>query len=118
LNLSKETKEYYRDTAYENMYINFETILEKLKTMTQKQMKNEKISDEDFEWMRNLDGTLYDIVTPIKKDYANPTIKENRGSLIADIFTSEGNNVLYEAIGRPALMYLMVKDTNGARVVV
>jgi hypothetical protein len=25
---------------------------------------------------------------------------------------------LYEAIGRPALMYLMVNDTNGARVVV
>jgi hypothetical protein len=41
---------------------------------------------------------LYSIVEPIKADYSNPTNKENRGSLIADIFTSEKNNVLYEAI--------------------
>jgi hypothetical protein len=40
-----------------------------------------------------------------------------RGALIADIFTSEGGNPLYEAIGRPALMLLMVNDVNGARVV-
>ena len=68
--------------------------------------------------MRNLDWDLYSIVEPVKADYSNPTNKENRWSLIADIFTSEKNNVLYEAIWRPALMYLMVSDTNGPRVVV
>ena len=118
LKLTNETKKYYDDTAYQNLYNQFETILEKMKRMVQKQMKNEKISDEDFEWMRNLDWDLYSIVEPIKADYSNPTNKENRWSLIADIFTSEKNNVLYEAIWRPALMYLMVNDTNGARVVV
>jgi hypothetical protein len=55
LKLTNETKKYYDDTAYQNLYNQFETILERLKTMVQKQMKNEKISDEDFEWMRNLD---------------------------------------------------------------
>ena len=118
LKLTNETKKYYDDTAYQNLYNQFETILERLKTMVQKEMKNEKISDEDFEWMRHLDWDLYSIVEPIKADYSDPTNKENRGSLIADIFTSEKNNVLYEAIGRPALMYLMVNDANGARVVV
>ena len=118
LKLTNETKKYYNDTAYQNLYNQFETILERLKTMVQKQMKNEKISDEDFEWMRNLDWDLYSIVGPVKADYSNPTNKENRWSLIADIFTSEKNNVLYEAIWRPALMYLMVSDTNGSRVVV
>ena len=118
LKLTNETKKYYDDTAYQNLYNQFETILERLKTMVQKEMKNEKISDEDFEWMRHLDWVLFSIVEPIKADYSDPTNKENRGSLIADIFTSEKNNVLYEAIGRPALMYLMVNDTNGARVVV
>lgn len=118
LKLTDETKKYYKDTTYENLYTQFETILERLKTMVQKEMKNEKISDEDFEWMRNLERDLYTIVEPIKADYSNPTNKENRWSLIADIFTSEKNNVLYEAIWRPALMYLMVNDTNGARVVV
>ena len=118
LDLTKDTKKYYEDTPYQNLYDRFEITLEKLKTMSLKQMKNQKISDEDFEWMRNLDGDLYSIVEPIKADYSNPTYKENRGSLIADIFTSEWNNVLYEAIGRPALMYLMVNDANWARVVV
>ena len=118
LKLTNETKKYYDDTAYQNLYNQFETILGRLKTMVQKQMKNEKISDEDFEWMRNLDWDLYSIVEPVKADYSNPTNKENRGSLIADIFTSEKNNVLYEAIWRPALMYLMISDTNGSRVVV
>ncbi len=118
LKLTNETKKYYDDTAYQNLYNQFETILGRLKTMVQKQMQNEKISDEDFEWMRNLDWDLYSIVEPVKADYSNPTNKENRWSLIADIFTSEKNNVLYEAIWRPALMYLMVSDTNGSRVVV
>lgn len=118
LKLTNETKKYYDDTAYQNLYNQFETILARLKTMVQKQMKNEKISDEDFEWMRNLDWDLYSIVEPVKADYSDPTNKENRWSLIADIFTSEKNNVLYEAIWRPALMYLMVSDTNGSRVVV
>ena len=81
-------------------------------------MNNEKISDSDFEWMRLLDTTLWDIVYPINADYSDATNKDMRSSIIWDIFTSEKNNVLYEAIGRPALMYLMVKDTNGARVVV
>jgi hypothetical protein len=53
--LTDETKGYYEDTSYQNLYTQFETILERMKTMVQKQMNNEKISDEDFEWMRNLD---------------------------------------------------------------
>jgi hypothetical protein len=38
-----------------------------------------------------------------------------RAALIADIFTSEHNgniDPLYEAVGRPALMMLMVDDIN------
>jgi len=118
LKLSNETKKYYKDTSYESIYDEFEKELEKMKTIVLKQMSNQEISDEDFEWMRNLDGSLYTITAPIKADYSNPTNKENRWSLIADIFTSDSNNVLYEATGRPALMYLMVKDVNWARVVV
>ncbi|MBO4531652.1 MAG: DUF3160 domain-containing protein [Paludibacteraceae bacterium] len=78
MKLTDETKKYYKDTTYENLYTQFETILERLKTMVQKEMKNEKISDEDFEWMRNLERDLYTIVEPIKADYSNPTNKENR----------------------------------------
>lgn len=118
INLTKETSKYYDDTPYENLYKNFVQVLEKLKLMVLKQMKNEKISDSDFERLRQLDEILWDIVYPINADYSDVVTKELRWSIISDIFTSEKNNVLYEAIGRPALMYLMVKDINWARVVV
>ena len=39
-----------------------------------------------------------------------------RAALIADIFTSEGWNPLYEAVGRPALMLVMIDDANGKRI--
>jgi hypothetical protein len=52
-----------------------------------------------------------------RKLFGQPGIKLERGALIADIFTSEGWNPLYEAVGRPLLMALMVKDANGARIV-
>ena len=81
-------------------------------------IQNEKISDSDFERLRQLDEILWDIVYPINADYSDVVTKELRWSIISDIFTSEKNNVLYEAIGRPALMYLMVNDINWARVVV
>jgi hypothetical protein len=80
-------------------------------------MHNETISDTDFEWLRTLYGTLETIVLPTKT-LGESTLKEMRGALIADIFTSEGGNPLYEAIGHPALMVLMVNDVNGARVVI
>jgi hypothetical protein len=44
-----------------------------------------------------------------------------RAALIADIFTSEYKwsiDPLYEAVGRPALMLLMINDINGKRVAI
>ena len=46
-----------------------------------------------------------------------PSIKNARGGIIADIFTSGEFGPLYIATGRPALMLLMINDVNGARVV-
>ncbi|MEI7920047.1 MAG: DUF3160 domain-containing protein [bacterium] len=38
--------------------------------------------------------------------------------MIADIFTSGKYGPLYEAVGRPYLMTMMIKDTNGARIAI
>ena len=53
------------------------------------------------------------VVYPFWKDVSQ---KEMRAALIADIFTSEGWNPLYEAVGRPALMLVMIDDANGKRI--
>ena len=76
-------------------------------------MNNEVISDEDFEWMRTAYDKLSQITFPLA-DWV--TQKEMRAALIADIFTSEGWNPLYEAVGRPALMLVMIDDANGKRI--
>ena len=81
-------------------------------------MDNEKISDEDFEWMRLAYDELSDIVYPYWKDVSQ---KEMRAALIADIFTTEYKwdvDPLYEAVGRPALLLVMINDINGKRVVI
>ena len=76
-------------------------------------MNNEVISDEEFEWMRTAYNELSKITFPFWNAVSQ---KEMRAALIADIFTSEWWNPLYEAVGRPAIMLVMVDDTNWKRV--
>ena len=77
-------------------------------------MNNEVISDDDFEWMRTSFDKLSQITFPLTDGLA--TQKEMRAALIADIFTAEWWNPLYEAVWRPALMLVMIDDINWKRI--
>ena len=102
----------------ESQFSWFDEFLTHTKSILEQQMNNEKISDEDFEWMRLAYDELWYIVYPFWKDVSQ---KEMRAALIADIFTSEYKrsiDPLYEAVGRPALMLVMVGDANGNRVAI
>ena len=94
----------------------FNNYLLRIRNIAIQQMNDEVISDDDFEWLRLSYEKLNSMTYP-RKLFGQPGIKLERGALIADIFTSEGWNPLYEAVGRPLLMALMVKDANGARIV-
>ena len=80
------------------------------------QTQNQKISDEDFDTLRLSENTLTDITTPTKL-FGQPLQKEKRWSIIADIFTSGKYGPLYEAVGRPYMLAIMINDVNGARIV-
>lgn len=95
-------------------FIEFDKFLQHIRAVLIQQMNNEVISDEDFEWMRTAYTVLWRIVFPTMSP--DVTEKEMRSALIADIFTSEGPNPLYEAVGRPAIMLVMIDDVNGKRV--
>ena len=102
----------------ESQFSWFDGFLTHTKSILEQQMNNEVISDEDFERMRLAYDELGYIVYPFWKDVSQ---KEMRASLIADIFTSEYKgdvDPLYEAVGRPALMLVMVGDANGNRVAI
>ncbi len=94
-------------------YTEFDEFLAHMKKILVQQMNNEIISDDDFEWMRTAYNELSKITFPLWNAVSQ---KEMRAALIADIFTSEGWNPLYEAVGRPALMLVMIDDVNGKRI--
>ena len=91
----------------------FDIFLVHMKSILEQQMKNEVISDNDFERMRTAHDELAKITFPL---WSNVSQKEMRAALIADIFTSEWGNPLYEAVGRPAIMLVMIDDINGKRI--
>lgn len=115
IELNNETKSDFSelDNYVINNFVEFDAFLNHIKSILVQQMNNEVISDEDFEWMRTAFDKLSQITFPLA-DWV--TQKEMRAALIADIFTSEGWNPLYEAVGRPALMLVMIDDANGKRI--
>ncbi len=113
LAITKETNKYFTGEQY-TQYLDY---LQFVKKIAVAQTKNQKISDEDFDQLRLAAQTLYTIATPTKL-FGYALQKEKRWSIIADIFTSGKYGPLYEAVGRPYLMTMMIKDTNGARIAI
>ena len=117
IELNNQTKSDFSelDNYILNNFVEFDEFLNHLKRILVQQMNNEIISDEDFEWMRTAFDKLSTITFPVWVS-GGVTQKEMRAALIADIFTSEWWNPLYEAVGRPALMLVMIDDANGKRI--
>ncbi len=115
IKLNNETKADFSelDNSVLASFVAFDEFLNKMKSILEQQMKNEVISDEYFEYMRTAFDKLSQITFPF---WDAVTQKEMRAALIADIFTSEWWNPLYESVGRPAIMLVMIDDVNGKRI--
>ena len=86
-----------------------------LRQIAEQELRNQVISDEDFEKLRTINSTLKRIADPINGQEL--TDKEKRAGIIADIHTDALNRqILYEATGKPLILYAAVKDINGARL--
>ncbi|MCK5320438.1 DUF3160 domain-containing protein [Candidatus Parcubacteria bacterium] len=85
------------------------------KQIAKQELLNEKISDEDFEKLRVVSLKLKRIVEPLNGQEL--TIKEKRAGIIDDIHTDAvKRQILYEATGKPYILYVVVNDINGARL--
>lgn len=113
ITLTQETNIFFSGQQY-NDFVNY---LEFVKKIAIAQTQNQKISDKDFEQLRLAQNILYTMTTP-QKLFGYALQKEKRWSIIADIFTSGLYWPLYEAVGRPYLMTMMINDINGARIVI
>jgi|GEM_PF-260880 hypothetical protein len=81
------------------------------------ELQNQEISDNDFERLRTVSNALSRVAEALPGEEL--TVKEMRAGLVADIHTDAlTNQILYEATGKPNLIYTAVKDINGARLTV
>ncbi|MEA3398151.1 MAG: DUF3160 domain-containing protein, partial [Patescibacteria group bacterium] len=79
------------------------------------ELQNQIISDDDFEKLRTISSKLSRVANPVLGQEL--TKKEKRSGIIADIHTDVVNQeILYEATGKPCIIYALVKDANGARL--
>lgn len=87
------------------------------KSIVQKELQNQQITDEEFEKLRTSPLSLNFSLTPPDWNLAYMKTKEARAGLIADVHTDmKKGQVLYEATGIPNVIYVAVKDANGTRL--
>ncbi len=83
--------------------------------LANKEVQDQAISEEDFERLRKTGHVMNSLTAPLAgKELAT---KDRRAGIIADIHTDavEGK-ILYEATGKPFIIYVAVKDKNGTRL--
>lgn len=87
-----------------------------LRGIAASELSNQKISDDDFEKLRTISELSFQqIVEPLPGEEL--TLRERRAGLIADIHTDARlGRILYEATGKPYVIYIAVKDVNGTRL--
>ena len=110
IKLSDETNKIMKS----GKFVAFEQKLKFLRKIALDEIKNKKISDDDFEKLRLIN--FINILKP-NKAYRNILERESRWAIIWDIANSWNFGSLYEALWRPALILMMIKDINGSRVV-
>jgi hypothetical protein len=104
--------------GYEAKFNEFEQTATFCLVLAGKELQNKKISDDDFENLRTV--TIYsfnDIIQPLEGSI--PSTKDRRAGIIADIHTDvPDGQILYEATGKPNLIFVAIKDVNGTRLTV
>ncbi|MBU1202461.1 DUF3160 domain-containing protein [Patescibacteria group bacterium] len=100
---------------YEYKYQSFIDSAIFFRQLAEKELSNQTISDDDFEKLRTISTSLSRIVEPLPG--GELTDKEKRAGIIADIHTDAVNEqILYQATGKPYIVYVAVSDTNGTRL--
>jgi hypothetical protein len=89
--------------------------LQFFKDIAGQEAANQTISDDDFEKLRTINFSLERLTEALPGEEL--TTKERRAGLIADIHTDAVHGqILYEATGKPFIMYVAVSDVNGTRL--
>jgi len=98
--------------------IEFEEFLKKLSLISEKELKGEELSEEEYQLIRNIGFTLESLKEfPrwIKEKIVSGT--DERMDVIADVHTEPNTHkVLEEGVGSPFNIYVVIHDEKGRRV--
>lgn len=101
--------------VYKNRFNNFVEYSQFFRDIAAKELNNEIISEEEFEKLRKSGYIFRDLTEALPGEIL--ITKDRRAGIIADIHTDAvKGEILYEATGKPFVVYVMIKDKNGARL--
>ena len=90
-----------------------------LETISRKELQNERLSDEEYDLIREYGGTLEHFWIEAVKDRTDAEYLDAReipASLVTDIATDPNGTVLQAANGRPAQIYVIVPVDGTLRI--
>ena len=90
-----------------------------LETISRKELQNERLSDEEYDLIREYGGTLEHFWIEAVKDRTDAEYLDAReipASLVTDIATDPNGTVLQAANGRPAQIYVIVPVDGALRI--
>ena len=93
----------------EENLLKLETMADQFLTMTQKELTNTLLSDEEFELIRNYGGNLEHFWLEAFKDEGDSvTTGDFPAAIVADIATDPNGSCLEVATGNPSMIYVIV----------
>jgi hypothetical protein len=86
---------------------NLEQVLERLVKISEKELQNEELSEEDYDFIESFGEELEDVIDGVEKEYQKTTI-------VADVHTDpDSGNVLEEGVGYVDMIVVAYKLPDG-----
>ncbi len=98
------------DSADEENLMKLVEIADKLLTISNKELQDEVLSDEEYEFIKGYGGNLEHFwIEAVKNDTGVEDVRELPAAVVVDIATDPNGQVLEAATGNPSTIYVAVK---------
>lgn len=98
------------DSADEENLLRLAEMAEKLQTISDKELQDEVLTDEEYEFIKGYGGNLEHFwIEAVKKDSGVEGTQEMPAAVVVDIATDPNGQVLEIATGLPCSIYVVVK---------
>lgn len=104
---------------YLNKFKSFEQSVEFLSQLVDEEISSNAITEQEYEKLRTISSELEFIARPVSFAGSIDEVRKRDSwmGLIADVHTDfVGGKILYEAIGRPMKIYVLISDKAGTRI--